>query len=1155
VLLMGGWASAQSAADPAPSVPAAPPQTSSTPAPSGQSPLAIEQGGLIHGLVKSGNMPLPGVTVTAVNTLTGQKATSWTDVDGTYSLQVPANGRYVVRAQMSAFAPLTHEVIVNASNRNLTADLEMVLLSRAQQAQPSDTQRQVATALGALGGAGRNGRGFQSLSVTQSEGSEGNGGADQIAPAGMPVPGLSPDAATESVAISGNTSNPMGNMSGDEFRQRINDYREQSGGFGAGATGGPGGGGGGFLGGGGGGGFGGGGGGGGFGGGGSPLMALGRGGRLDINRPHGMVYYSVGDSALNAAPFPLTGQTATKPSYLQNRFGASLGGPLNIPHIYNGGTKTFFFVNYNGSRNENPYDAFSTVPTAAERAGDFSQTTINSRTNGQGTQAVQLYNPFTGQQIPGANLQNSGLTLSPIALGLLQYIPLPNLPTVPGVAQNFHYVTSANSNSDDLNIRLNHTFGAAPVRGNRRGGGGGGRGGSRSPRNNLSIGIHYHGTGSNLTNPFPSVGGNTSVRGIDVPVSYTRSFGKLTNIVRVDYNRNRVRTQNLYAYSQNITGALGVNGVSQNPFDWGLPNLSFSDFGSLRDVNPTLQRNQTITGSDNIIWNHGKHTWRWGGDFRRIQLNTETDSNARGSFVFSGANTAQIVNGVPVQGTGFDFADFLLGLPQQTSVQFGANNYHFRGNSWDLYAQDEWKLRGNLTLNLGVRYEYISPFTEINNRIANLILAPTVLDPALGTPTVHPVLPGQGLPASLMRPDRNNFAPRVGIAWKPLKNTVVRAGYGINYNTGAYQSIALGMAFQPPFDTTSTNVQSAAGALTLQNGFPTPPAGLITNSYAVNPNYRLGYVQIRNLDIQQQIKPTILLNIDYTGTKGTDLDNILAPNSVLGPVPMPVLNAQAFTWQTAQAYSSANAGSVRLRKRLHSGISIGGTYTFSKSIDDASTIGNGVGAVTPGGPSVGSNLIAQNPYDLGAERGLSSFDRRHYFVADYLWELPFGHDRLWLASNTPWRAIFGDWQWSGDWTIASGLPFTPRVLGNFSDVNRGTYGAVRADVVPGVPVTVPDPSIGEWFNTAAFVAPPSGQYGDARRNSIEGPGELVFDMAINKVIPLKESRNLELRASASNVFNHADFSGIDTNVNSPTFGRVISAGSMRTIQMTARFRF
>ncbi len=256
------------------------------------------------------------------------------------------------------------------------------------------------------------------------------------------------------------------------------------------------------------------------------------------------------------------------------------------------------------------------------------------------------------------------------------------------------------------------------------------------------------------------------------------------------------------------------------------------------------------------------------------------------------------------------------------------------------------EIRGNLTLNLGVRYEYVSPLTEENNRIANLDLSPAVLNPALGTPAVAVVLPGQigpysgNLPPSLVRPDRNNFAPRVGFAWKPFSKTVVRGGYGINYNTGAYQGMVQQLAFQPPFSTTQTNIQSRSlGILRCKAASLRFPTGGITNNYAVNPNYRLGYVQIRNLDIQQQIRPTLLLNIDYTGTKGTDLDILEAPNRTATGILIPT--AQAFTYENSVGDSEANAGSVRLRKRLANGFSIGGIYTFSKSIDDASSIGAG----------------------------------------------------------------------------------------------------------------------------------------------------------------------------------------------------------------------
>jgi len=1099
-------------------------------------------GKTIHGVVKSGSMPIPGAGVTATDTATKKQVTTSTDVDGSYSLHIPDDGRYTVRVQMPAFAASTQEVVLDPSHQDVPSNFELVLESRAREASSNEARNNVARGNnGQQARANAAGRGFQSLSVFQGEGGQDSGGGSMsdVAPSGMPVPGLASSSATESVAVAGNTTNSFNSMSPDQMQQRFDDARQQGGGFGGG-FGGPGGGSGGGR------------GGGGFGGGGP--MVFGRRG-FDSNRPHGSIYYGVGDSALNAAPFSLTPEAIENPAYEQNSFGGSVGGPLNIPHIYNGGSKTFYFVNFNGKHGKNPFDQFSTVPTVLEREGNFSQTTYASG------QPVVIFNPATNTPFAGNTIPQ----INPAAAGLLQYIPLPNLP---GTSQNFRYVTSAVSDSDDLNVRFNHSFGAAPIRGRR----GGGR---NAPRNSLQIGFHFHQSSATLTNPFPSVSGRSTVRSFDLPVSYTRSIGKLTNIVRADFNRNRTRAQNLYAFNNDITGGLGITGVSTNPFDWGLPNLSFSDFASLQDTAPQLNRSQTYTFSDNVIWNHGKHTWRWGGDFRRVQVNTESNSDPRGTFVFTGVNTSQIVNGQPVPATGFDFADFLLGLPQQTSAQFGGAEY-FRGNYWDLYAQDEWKMRANLTLNLGVRYEYVSPLTEISNRLVNLDLSPGVLNPALplGATPVAPILAGQAgpysgsLPDSLVRPDRKDFAPRIGFAWKPFSNTVVRGGYGINYNTGAYQGIALQLALQPPFATAATNVQTAPGELTLQDGFPAPALGTITNSYAVNPNYRLGYVQIRNLDIQQQIRPTILLNVDYTGTKGTNLDILEAPNRT--PVGLRISGVDAFTYENSVADQEANAGSVRVRKRLAGGLSIGGTYTFSKSIDDASSIGAGATSVasSPGlggggtgaaGISATTNSgtanVAQNPFNLSAERGLSSFNQTHRFTADYLYELPFGHDRRWLTGHAPLRAVFGDWQWSGDWTIASGLPFTPRILGSVTDVNSGTNGTLRPNLVPGQSTDLPNPSIAEWFNKAAFVAPPAGSYGDARRNSIIGPGSEVFDMAFTKIFPLKEARVLEFRAQATNVFNLVNYSSIDTNLNSPTFGRVIAAGGMRQITLTTRFRF
>jgi uncharacterized membrane protein YgcG len=1046
------------------------------------------EGGVIRGIVRCGNMPLPGATIKIVNISTARIIETSSDVTGSFEVPVSADGRYSVSAQMPAFAPLTRELQISPENRSAQVELDLVLESRAGRQQAEQKQ---AAATGE--------RGFQRLSVTPAEDVEEEPASafSQVAPAGMPIPGIALETPTESVAVSGAMSNPVSEMSSDEMRERASEMRQQ-GGFNA-----PGGGFGGR---------------GGFGGG-QPSFG-GRGG-FNVNRARGSVYYTANDSTLNAAPYSLTGQPTAKPDYLQQRFGASFGGPFDIPKIYKGGSKTFFFVNYNGSRGDNPYDAFSTVPTADERDRNFSNALIHL---GSGSASpVSIFDPATGQPFLNNTIPQG--RISPAALGLLQYIPQPNLP---GDAQNFHFVTSVNNSSDDLNVRLNYVLGGTTIRQGRQG-----------QRNSLSLGFHYHGSNANLTNPFPGVGGTTDVRSYDIPLSYTRTFGKWTNILRADYNRSTTSTQNLYAYEQNIAGTLGINGVSQNPFDWGLPGISFTNFAALQDINPLLSRNLTITFSDNLIWNHGKHTWRLGGDFRRIQINTATDSNARGSFVFTGLNTSQIVNGSPVPGTGFDFADFLLGLPQQTSVQYGTNSYYFRGNSWDLFAQDEWRIHANVTLNLGLRYEYVSPMSEKYNRIVNLDVAP-------GFTAVAPVQPGQTgpytgqFPATLVNPDRSNFAPRVGVAWKVGRKTVVRAGYGINYNTGAYPSIVQKLAFQPPFSFTQTNIESAATQLTLQNGFPTAPAGSITNNYGVDRNYCLGYVQIWNADVQLEIRPTVVLNLDYTGTKGTRLDILEAPNRSASGVL--ITGVQPFNWETSTGDSVAHAGSVRLRKRLQQGISIGGTYAFSKSIDNASSIGGG------------GTVVAQNAFDLAAERGLSSFDQRHKFTADYLWELPLGQNKHWFSEKGPLRDVFGEWQWSGDWTIASGLPFTPRILGNYSDVNRGTNGTLRPNTT-GQPISLPNPSVSEWFNTAAFVLPPAGQFGDASRNSIIGPGALLFDMAMTRLVPVRDNRTLELRISASNVFNRPQFTSIDTTVNSPTYGQVTAAGSMRTIQLTARFRF
>lgn len=1073
----------------------------------------------INGNVRSGKTPLPGVTITATNTLTGKKFSAATLPNGTFTLNGLPRGRYVLRAEFMGFATHTQEVTLNPESPSGKADVELLLASR---------QPQQAGGLPALAAAVA-GRGFQSLAIDAtlsalsggaSGAGSGNGqGAGDVS--SLPLNGAGADAPTESFSIAGaqGRTQDFGGGSEDDIQDRVREFRERAGGLGGGPQGGgPGGGGGGVL----------------------SIGRLPRG--LNINQPHGVLYFSDDNAGLDAKSYSLSGLQTPKASYNQARFGAFVGGPLNIPKIFNGGNKTFFFVGWNGTRGSAPYDAFSTVPTVAERGGDFSAVTYNDG------KPVQVYNPQTGQlfqdngvlnKIPAANINSA-------AQALLAFIPTPNLS---GNNQNFHYVTASESNSDSVNVRLIHNFssGGGPGFG-PFGGGGGGGGGRRGTQNNLNFGLGWTRNSSDIIGPYPSLNGGTSTQGLNASAGYTYGKGRVTNNLRFNYNHNHVATTNLYSNVLDVAGMAGIGGISTNPFDFGLPGITFTTFGGLSDPTPRRELDQTYTISDTVTWNRGKHNFRFGADYRRILQSFRSAKNAEGSFIFTGFATA--LNGNPQLNpdTGYDFADFLLGLPQQSTIQSNQANidaYNFRANSYDLFAQDDWRFRTNLSFNLGLRYEYNGPYTEANNRISNLDIAP-------GFTAVALVQPGQtgpftgSFPASLVQPDRGDFAPRIGIAWKPMKKTVVRAGYGINYNLAQYSSVIQNLAFQPPFAVTSTNASNLLNPLTLENGFPTLTAGEVTNNYAIDRNYRLGYVQLWNLNIQRELPWNLVLNAGYNGAKGTHLDLETAPNrNPDGTLSIP--NVQPFLYETSGANSILHSATLSVRRRQTKGIGFGATYVYSKSIDDASSIGGG------------ATVVAQNPLDLAAERGLSSFDQRHKFTGNWIYDLPFGENKKFAQKGFLAHAL-GSWQWSGSFTIASGLYFTPRVLGGFNDVNTGVNGTLRADYLGG-PISISNPTTKEWFNTAVFADPsndpsiPGLHFGDAGRNIVEGPGQVTVNMTLNRTIQIKEFRALDLRITANNVFNTVQFTSINTVVNAQNFGEVTGAGSMRRITMQARFRF
>ena len=1079
----------------------------------------------INGSARSGKTPLPGVTVTAANTLTGKKYATATSSEGKFGLQGIPRGRYVVRVEFMGFAAFTQEVALNPENPSAKVDAELILASR-QQEQSNNNNAAIAAA----------GRGFQSLAMdsalsslsgaSSGFGGAGGGGQGNSDLSSLPMNGAGAEGPTESVSVSGaqGRTQDFGGGSEEDLQQRIQEFRDRAqreggGGFGGG-------------------------GGGGFGGPGGGMIVLGRMPKgFNINQPHGMLYFSDDNAGLDARSYSLTGIESPKADYNQARFGVNIGGPLNIPKIFNGGNKWFFFAGWNGLRGSTPYDAFSTVPTQDERGGNFSAAKYKDG------KPVQIFDPRTGQQYQfnGAQNELDPSLISPAATALLKYIPLPNIAKTAS-GQNFQYVTSAQSNSDSVSLRLIHNLGASSGPGfGPFGGGGGGSGGGRRSQNNINFGLNWSRSSNNIVNPFPLLAGGTGTQGLNASAGWTYGKGRVTNIFRVNYNHNHVSTTNLYSNVIDVSGpgGAGIGGISNDPFNWGLPGISFTSFGGLNDPTPRRELDQTYSISETVAWNRGKHNWRFGGDYRRILQSFRSARSAEGSFVFTGFATSQYTTGSaqPVAGTGYDFADFLLGFPQQTSLQSGATSYNFRANAFDFFAQDDWRFRSNLSFNLGLRYEYNGPYTEAENQIANLDVAP-------GFTAAVPVLPGHAgpfdgtFPGSLVRPDRKDFAPRIGIAWKPQKKTVVRTGYGINYNLAQYGTMIQNFAFQPPFANTETNATDVNGLigtspLKLTNGFPAS-GNAVTNNFAVNPNYHLGYVQVWNLDIQRELPGGVVMNAGYNGAKGTRLDTERA---------LVVSGGQPFIYESSEGNSILHAASVRVRKRMAKGLGLSAQYVFSKSIDDASSIGGG------------GSVVAQEAFDISADRGLSSFDQRHRFTGNWILDLPFGENRRFVTKGAL-SHILGGWQWSGDFTVGSGLYFTPRVLGGGLDISRGVSGSLRANAIAGQSISISDPTTLKWFNTAAFCSPsaacanPNGsRFGDAGRNIIEGPGQVSMSMSLNKTIQIKESRALELRASANNVFNTVHFTSINTVVNSFTFGEVTGTGGMRRVTLLARFRF
>jgi hypothetical protein len=609
----------------------------------------------------------------------------------------------------------------------------------------------------------------------------------------------------------------------------------------------------------------------------------------------------------------------------------------------------------------------------------------------------------------------------------------------------------------------------------------------------------------------------TDQLGINTNVHWQHTFRpRLYGNLGYQFSRLAVRTTPFFADRENVSGHADITGNDQDAVNWGPPALVFaSGIAGLSDAQASHNRNQTSAVSDSLLWSSGRHNVTFGGDFRRLEFNDLAQQNPRGTFTFTGA------------ATGYDFADFLTGIPDASAVAFGNADKYFRESSYDAYVTDDWRIGPELTVNAGLRWEYGAPITELRDRLVNLEIAP-------GFAAAVPVTANQYNPNSLVRPDKHGVAPRVGIAWRPISGAslVVRAGYGVEYNTSVYQTIAAQMAQQAPLSKSLIVQNSAADPLTLASGFNASP-GTTQDSFAIDPNFRVGYVQNWKASVQRDLPGSLIVTGTYLGIKGTRGVQELLPNTYPDGAtdPCPAC-PRGFVYMASNGNSTRESGQIQLRRRLHSGLAASALYTYSKSIDDAAL----------GGRGQGTAVIAQNWLDLSAERGLSSFDQRHLLNGQLQYTTGMSH----VAG----RALLADWTVLTQITVSSGLPLTPLYLAPVD--GTGVTGSLRPDYT-GAPLYAA-PS-GLFLNPAAYVAPAPGEWGNAGRDSITGPSQLAINLSLARTFRWRDRFHIDLRCDSTNALNHVTFTAWNTTVGNAQFGLPVAANAMRAVSMTLRLRF
>ncbi len=878
------------------------------------------------------------------------------------------------------------------------------------------------------------------------------------------------------------------------------------------------------------------------------------------NAFHGALFEFVRNDKFDAVPYSFTSAHAANSPFKWNDYGFEVDGPVYIPKLYNGRNRLFFMANDEWKAQRQNFQGVYSVPTPAMFGGDFSAL------------GATIYDPATGAngatKTPFPNNVIPSNRIDPISRKLLNYYVPSNLP---GVSRNYTQSNSAPNNRDLFTLRMDFVESAKSQWSGRY---------SWGDENQSSTGISITGS-KTVANYEQYLGANT------------RALSpSLVNEARFGYTRLSNSVGTYSAFNADTVSALGIpNLQAGDPVTWGVPAVSFNGdgFAGIGDSTdgPYFIDDNTLQLVDNVSWTRGKHTFRFGFEYTRQNFNQIGNQFSRGQFIFQPNATQSSTK------TGGDaFAEFMLGDIYQSVVAVALANAKFQRNAEAAFVDDTWKVTPRLTVTLGLRWELTPPWTDTLNNLFTVSVPHIYALSNVGVDT--PVMLRQGdcsdayagppalsirwvgvdakcsnglLPNQLMRTSYKDFAPRLGVAFSPDSKTVIRAGWGVFYNQeigNAWFDLARNIAGRVTLtsNTGTPNIFWTNAAPASGGALASVPSPFV---FAMSPDHRTSYNMQLVLNLQRQVTPNWALEAGYVGGFSRHLQNYLDVNqgipgtvgSAVSREPWPQFSNIGYVQDGANG--SYNSLGLKATRRFNQGLSVIGSYTWARSIDTTSGIRiQGFDTIYP-----------QNSYCLSCERGLSAFDTHHRMVTSVLYDLPFGKGRSLNIANPVANTLFGGWQTGGILTLQTGMPGT-LTIGGVDNASTAEGGYDRPNAT-GVSPYVDNPTPSRYWNLNAYVEAPPGQFGNAGRNSIVGPGIVAFDAEVHKQfrMPYKEGHVLQFRFEAFNVLNHPNWQMPNLNILSGSaqpgqpstaahqnFGVVTSTSTaMRQVQLGLKYSF